>query len=76
MIEMVKIICIHEYEYIKEGEIYLTPDDFNSLPIGAIIFVYHECEGYRTLIGGFLKEYFVSLAEWREKQIKTILDVS
>ncbi len=75
MIEMVKIICIHEYEYIKEGKIYLTPDDFNSFFVKTI-FVYHECEGYRTLIGGFLKEYFLSLAEWREKQIKTILDVS
>jgi hypothetical protein len=73
MIEMVKIICIHEYEYIKEGEIYLTPDDFNSFFVKTI-FVYHECEGYRIPIGGFPKGYFLSLAELRQKQIDSVIN--
>jgi hypothetical protein len=73
-IEMIEVICIKEYEFIQQGKIYLTTDDYHTLPIGAIIFVYDEYDEYRIPIGGYLKECFTTLAELREQQIKSVID--
>ena len=78
---MIEVICVKGHcledlyvKEVKEGEVYFTDDYYNPLSIGSIVFLYHENCGCKIPIGPSLKEYFITLAEYREQQMKSILD--
>lgn len=73
---MIDVICIKDIYLAKQGEIYHTDDDYNITKNGSDIWIYRE-EGesnkYKYL-GVYPKYYFITLAEYREQQIKSVLD--
>jgi uncharacterized protein (DUF779 family) len=68
---MDKFICIKKRLLINLGDIYLLDKMENT----EASFVYHQSGGVLDIISdNIITEYFITIAEWREKQIKTILD--
>lgn len=60
-----KMICIKEYSYYKVGDI----ETLGNIIIGELN---KQFMNLKTMPDIF--EYFMPLAEWREQQIKSILD--
>ena len=73
---MIKIMCINnndDAEKLDISVIYLCEEDsWNKADKYAYIVVFDE--GINIPIGVFRKTRFISIAEWREQQIKSVLD--
>jgi hypothetical protein len=72
---MIKLICITaSFKQVNLNEFYWTDDDFNLIknPEGSIYILDYDYPDH--VIGRYPKKYFISIAEWREKQINSILD--
>ena len=69
-----KVVCItpifKEVEYL---EIYHTDDDFHIVEKGDSLIWICDVNFTEHVIGKYPKGHFISIAEWREKQINEIL---
>ena len=72
---MIELICIRDFFSIKQGEIYYTEDDYYSLDDNDDIWIEEKTvDVYCIPIGVYQKKYFMTVAEYREQQIKSVLD--
>ena len=72
---MIKLICIIDVYQAKEGEIYYTDENYYSLDDNDDIWIEKKTvDVYCIPIGVYQKKYFLSESEFREKQIKSVLD--
>jgi hypothetical protein len=69
---MIKVICIKSIGLLKEGYMYYTDDDYFLINDNDKI-IYIESSEEQTL-GAYHKKYFITEAEYREQQIKSVLD--
>jgi len=73
---MIKIMCINnndDAEKLDISVIYLCEEDlWNKTDKYGYIVIFNE--GINIPIGVFRKTRFISIAEWREQQIKSVLD--
>ena len=69
----VKVICVvdNNFREIKLNEVYWTDDLFHDSRFGIISICNYTNRNY---IGHYHKSYFMLLSEWREKQIKSVID--
>jgi len=71
---MIKLLCVNKttlphwkkyMDFLTIGEVYESFEDHNS---------YYRIKINKWLCPAFPKECFINIAEWREQQIKSILD--
>jgi hypothetical protein len=69
---MIKVICIKSIGLLKEGDVYYTDDDYYLIFDNDTIIYIDSADG-RTL-GAYHKNCFITVAEYREQQIKSVID--
>ena len=69
---MIKLICIRDVYQAKEGEVYYTDEDYFLLKDTEQLMYVNHSNG--NILGIYKKKYFLSESEFREKQIKSVLD--
>ena len=71
---MIKLICkTASYKKVELNEFYWTDDDYNLIenPEESIYILDYDYPDH--IIGKYPKKYFLSVAEWRDNQINSIL---
>jgi hypothetical protein len=72
---MIELICIRDVYKAKKGNVYYTDDDYYLLDNIDIIFIDEKTiDGYCIPLGVYQKKFFMTVAEYRESQIKSVID--